>query len=416
MPEMRSGNRSAVAVVCLAIILRLLAVWGFLTHQPVDVFFKQATELGSLAASVATGHGLSSPFGRETGASAFLSPGYPLLVGGIFRTFGLYSTCSAIVLLVMQAIFGTTTVAVLMIVTRRMVGNASAKLAGLACALSPPLILLTTLFWETSLTILLFVSLVAAAHGCRSVLRTRRWFGLGLLSALSLMVNPALLPVVACSIIWAAWPCMPARRLRLAGLTFLTCAALCFPWVIRNAEALHTFIPFRTNLGYELWQGNRTGADGYFDQTLHPNVNAVEFRQYRALGEVSYMREKMELGKAAIRQDPMRFARLTCRRVMEFWTGAGRVPAGPLVAYVIISDLFALAGMLLLWTRCRECARLLAALLLLFPMPYYLTHPDARFRLVFEPIMLMLAAHAVNCLYSKLRQATVQSTDTTALA
>jgi hypothetical protein len=33
----------------------------------------------------------------------------------------------------------------------------------------------------------------------------------------------------------------------------------------------------------------------------------------------------------------------------------------------------------------------------LFPLPYYLTHPDFRFRMLLDPMLLLLSAYAVDC-------------------
>jgi hypothetical protein len=41
----------------------------------------------AVARSLAQGHGFSSPFPAWSGPTAFLSPGYPLLVAGFLRIF-----------------------------------------------------------------------------------------------------------------------------------------------------------------------------------------------------------------------------------------------------------------------------------------------------------------------------------------
>ena len=33
--------------------------------------------------------------------------------------------------------------------------------------------------------------------------------------------------------------------------------------------------------------------------------------------------------------------------------------------------------------------------ILLFPLPYYMTHPDFRFRLLLDPLLTILSAYAV---------------------
>ena len=78
-------------IVGVALVARLLTVWIALESHGAQWFFSQASELGHLAESLCDGHGLSSPFGGETGASAFLAPGYPTFVAAIFLVFGIFS-------------------------------------------------------------------------------------------------------------------------------------------------------------------------------------------------------------------------------------------------------------------------------------------------------------------------------------
>jgi hypothetical protein len=48
-----------------------------------------AQETGNIASALSQGKGFSSPFGKETGPTAWLTPVYPLLVAGVFRVFGI---------------------------------------------------------------------------------------------------------------------------------------------------------------------------------------------------------------------------------------------------------------------------------------------------------------------------------------
>ena len=52
-------------------------------------------------------------------------------------------------------------------------------------------------------------------------------------------------------------------------------------------------------------------------------------------------------------------------------------------------------GLVLLARRRPHVAMLLSVPLVLFPLPYYLSHAEFRFRLVIEPVMILLAANAL---------------------
>src|SRR5262245_52048278 len=66
-------------------------------------------ETGSIAYSVATGQGFSSPFHGNTGPTAWVAPLYPYLVAGVFKVFGIYSSLSIWMLLALNSLFSALT-------------------------------------------------------------------------------------------------------------------------------------------------------------------------------------------------------------------------------------------------------------------------------------------------------------------
>ena len=116
---------------------------------------------------------------------------------------------------------------------------------------------------------------------------------------------------------------------------------------------------------------------------------------YVGKGEVAYMREKSSLAKTAILNDLPRFAGLTAKRFVCFWSGMVKQSVWLMVAYTTTTALLGLCGAWLLWREDRNIAILFLIPILLLPLPYYLTHPDYRFRCVVDPLMAILAAHAL---------------------
>lgn len=383
-----------VPIVLVALALRLaVAVFVARSHSA-DWFFGQATELGSLAESLRSGHGLSSPFGGSTGPSAFLSPGYPALVAAVFAVFRPFSYASELAILGLQVAFSAATILVVMQLARRLFGSRVANIAGLVCALAPPALFLPTLFWETTLSVLLATSVVALAARCADKGEPLDWLYLALCCSVAITVNPSLLPIVLSCLGWAAWRRSAQSLLPPAAAVSLV-VLLAMPWAVRNYRQLHAFIPLRSNAGYELWQGNRIGSDGFFFAGLHPNTNTAEFTRYQKLGEVAYMHEKSVVATTLIKADPGRFVRLTFKRSYNFWTGIGRTSSSLVVTYISLTTLAGFVGLFVLWRRNRAIAILCILPLLLFPVPYYITHPDFRFRLILDPLLVMLAAYAV---------------------
>lgn len=382
-------------ILAVALALRLAVVAITVSAHPAQWFYSQASELGLLAQSLVNGQGLSAPFSGSTGASAFLAPGYPALVAALFYLFGSYSMTAVVVLMVLQAIFATGTVAAILWLARRIFNDTTAKLAAIVWAVSPPLLFLPTIFWETSFSIFILTTLIAVTLFCASRPTTSSWIRLALCALAALVVNPSFATVVAGCFAWTLYQTRRTSHRSTPVAVILVFLTICSLWPIRNWRTMQSFIPLRSNMGYELWQGNRPGSDGFFSAALHPNTNAYEFERYKSLGEVGYMREKSSLAKNAILSDLPRFARLTGKRFVCFWSGMVKQSVWLMVAYTTTTALLGFCGAWLLWRRDRSIAILFLIPLVLLPLPYYLTHPDYRFRCVVDPLMAILAAHAV---------------------
>jgi hypothetical protein len=384
-------------ILALALLLRMGVVWIVLASYPHNWLFSKAPDLGFLACSLSSGHGLSSPFGGSTGPSAFLAPGYPAVLGLIFYFFGSYTFTSAAVMMLLQTMFAVLTVAAIMYVARRLFGTPTACVAGVFWGVSPPLLWLPAVPWETSLSALLLIGMIAMAL---SQVGPGLWAMMGAYCGLAMLVNPSLTLALFAILGWAAY-----QNRNGCMIGFVTCVlallAVFAGWPLRNARVLHAFIPLRSNFGYELWQGNHAGASGLFDPTLEPLQNKQEYSDYAREGEVVYMRKKSALARIYIRTHPAEFLRLSATRVIRFWTGAGSaVNSGVVELHAVITSLLGLLGVAGLFKERRAAAMLFLLPLLVFPLPYYLTHPDFRFRLLLDPLLTILSAYAVTRLNS----------------
>jgi 4-amino-4-deoxy-L-arabinose transferase-like glycosyltransferase len=385
-----------VAILVLALVTRLLVLWFAATRFPHNWLYSRGVELGTLARSLVAGQGLSSPFGGSTGPTALLAPGYPALIAVLFRIFGSLTFSAAIAVMLMQLVFSATTVLLITMVAQRCFDSRTADLAGVFWAVSLPLLWMPTIFWETCMSAMLLVGMIALALACEQRPGGPLWAGMGAYCALSALVNPALLFALLAVLGWAAWQTRKTARSSplLGPLVFLLVFA---PWPIRNARALGAFIPLRSTVGLELWMGNRAGATGFLDESVFPIFNRWEYDQYAVKGEVAYMEEKSTLAKAYIRAHPVEFLRLSALRCFRFWTGTGNKDGSVIFAmHAILTTSLAAIGLLRLVRHRRRSVALLFLLpLLLFPLPYYITHAEFRYRLVIDPLLTILAAFGV---------------------
>jgi hypothetical protein len=367
---------------------------------PHNWLYSRGIELGTLAQSLAAGEGLSSPFGASsfggsTGPTALLAPGYPAIIALFFRAFGSFTFTAAVAVMGMQLMFSVLTVLCMMQVAHLCFGIRTANLSGTFWAVSLPLLWMPTIFWETCLSTMLLVGMIALALCCERRPGGPLWVLMGAYAGLAALVNPSLLPSLLALLGWTAW--QTRKTLWYLPLSLLVLCAVFAPWPIRNARVLHAFIPLRSTVGFELWVGNRSGASGFLDESQFPIFNRWEYDQYVAKGEVTYMRDKSALAKAYIRNHPGEFLRLSAVRFIRFWTGTGNKDGS--LFFVLHAVLTTSLGFIGIWRLVREGRLSVAFLFLLplmvFPLPYYITHAEFRYRLVVDPLLTILGAYAL---------------------
>ena len=380
----------------MALVARLLILWFVVTRFPHNWLYSRGIELGTLAQSLVAGRGLSSPFGGSTGPTALLAPGYPAVIALLFRIFGSFTFRAAIAVMAMQLLFSLMTVLLIMHIALRCFGNRAANLAGTFWAVSLPLIWMPTIFWETCLSTLLMVGMISLALRCEQRPSEFLWALMGAYCGLAGLVNPALLLALLAVMGWSAW--QTRKRFRYSPLLGLLVLLLVYtPWPIRNARVFHAFVPLRSTVGFELWMGNRAGASGFLEESLFPIFNSGEYDQYVSKGEVAYMQDKSTLAKAYIRTHPAEFLRLSAVRFVRFWIGTGNKDGSVIfMLHAVLTTSFGLMGIWRLFERGRISLAVLFLLpLMLFPLPYYITHAEFRYRLIIDPLLTILGAYAI---------------------
>jgi hypothetical protein len=396
---------SFAVILSLAFLTRLWILLLTLNSRPHNWLYTKGIEMGLLADSIVHGLGYSSPFGVPTGPTAFIAPGYPTLIAAVFRIFGSYSYRSAIVIMSAQLLICMGTVCLIMHVCRRVLDTRTAIVAGAFWAIAPPVLYIPTIFWETSISACALPGMIALVLHFREKPTKAAWLILGSYVALIGLINPALLPSLLAILGWLAWQTRRVSKtapiLSLVALTVLFAA-----WPIRNAVRFRAFIPLRSTVGFELWMGNRPGATGFLDVDLFPMYDKQELADYISMGEVAYTRHKSDLAWDYVRAHPGIFIDMTARRIYRFWTGTGGPGREALwEIHAVTTSLLGFAGLILVYfKRTRALAVLFVLPMLLFPLPYYITHAEFRYRLNIDPLMTILAAFAVSQLDSAMNR------------
>ena len=399
-------SRTLAIVLATALLLRVSIVLCVLSQFGPAWFFSRGSEMDFLARALLHHHGLSSPFGSPTGPTAIVAPGYPLLVAFIFYSFGIDTWAAALVLMILHAVLNTATVYLIYRLARRFAGERAACLAAMFWAYSLPLLWMPTIFWETSLSCLLMISSLFLALGVRRQPPVRFWFVCGSLSSLAGLFNPALLPSLLTLMVMACFQTTsPPIRLRSLGMFSLGLVLVFSPWPIRNARVLDACVLTRTTVGLELWMGNHAGSTGFLETSLFPTYNPAELAQYRHAGEIAYTANKGQLARTFIQDHPGCFLALSAKRFLRFWMGSGtRGGSALFTMHALISSCLGVSGLMLLWHRGQKRICFYAGVqFLLFPLPYYVTHAEFRYRLVIDSLLCAFSAPALQWLFDRLR-------------
>jgi 4-amino-4-deoxy-L-arabinose transferase-like glycosyltransferase len=398
-------------IVAVALVLRLETIFAHhLYIIPADLdhsFF--GFEMGRLARSLALGKGFSNVFDSGSGPTAWWTPVFPLLLGGIFKSFGIYSPKSALVILSLNSLFSALTCATIFLVSSETLGRKTAILSSWAWALLPYAIYWPTHhIWETSLSALMLTVAVLFTLRMAESHSLVRWAGFGLLWGFITLVNPVMLSFLPVTLLWI-WQAHPrnhlsySQELAVFAMVFVLIIA---PWILRNENIMKKFIFPRSNLGFELYMGNH--GEGYSRGSFRgPFWNLAEREKYDQLGEIAYMADKQRRALCFIGQHPGEFLLSSMKRMVffwittpdEYWLLRGRNSLRQSSFLVVILTGF--AGLYLAIRNLRPGVMLLSGVLLFYPLVYYITHVESRYSHPLAPVMLIFMIYTLCELFSK---------------
>ena len=399
-------------VVLIAFLTRMaLLIVGKTYIFPED--WPGAYETGNIAAAIAETGTFSSPFGVDTGPTAWMMPGYPFLLALIFKVFGTYSVSSAFVALLLDCIASVLTIIPIFFMTNRLFDRKAALVAAaIFCFYPPSLWHATGRIWDTSLFTMMslfllnFLMTIEKIWTLKTALLAGFFFGI---VAIFKAIILGLYPFVFVQILLQKSLALKARLQQIGLLTFMILLILS-PWIWRNYLVFGRPL-LRSNFGLELKLGNNSGAEAYMQthgrgkiEMYHPIIKKDELEKYRNIGELAYTASAGNEALAFIRTYTYDFVQLTLQRILYFWVRdldlsegldghfgiRSKKSAFTTVIYILPLP-FMLLGIVIA-LRGQRPAGVLISYLILFPMVYYITHVRQRYRFPVEPVMLIFAA------------------------
>ena len=423
----RRAACSLPLIVLVALLLRVGFAWDYVgqnSRQALAVLpFLQ--ESGNIAASLASGHGFSSPFRIETGPTAWMPPAYPWLLAGIFHVFGVRTYGSFLAAVALNILCSAFTCIPIYFTGKRMSGIALAAVAAWLWAFFPNAILNAfESMWDASVAALLAAIILWATLAIEKSERWRDWVGYGLLWGVTLLTNVTLISLLPLLLGWLAYrrrktslnshDSVGLVRTTLAKPALALGVALlcCMPWTIRNYHVFHRIVPLRSTLGLQLWIGNNENPQEAWKEELHPIFNSAERARYIRMGEIEYMREKQHEAIGFILAHPGRDVRQFASRFIATWSGGTPTPLQDFIrapglwfrSVLLFNFLVAIgaaAGIAVLWKQRSAYLFPIAVFPVVFPWAYYLTLVVPRYRLPVDPAVMLLTAVALQAICSR---------------
>lgn len=407
-----------IIVFVLTALSRAVALWWI--FPPLgwnDV--GRGFELGQVAANMAEGRGMSSPFTMGDAPTSWFMPAVPILWALLFRLTGVFSYASLLSLYSLECVLAGASACCYLGLLRTMLPDGTKRtlpiVAVLVAALVPEhLVALTRPWYWGAQKLGVALMLICSLRWHRQPTFNRA-ATFGAISGLTLLVNsvPLLLFValLAQSLLRSIQPRM-ARRSALVAIS-VSCLML-VPWVVRNYSVHGAFVPLRQNTWVEIRQGNN--IDGSIIQgldSLHPNVNEVERSRYAELGEHGYESLARTEALAYIASHPAQTAQRTALRAVFFWLsdlfhegvyGSRSWGEKSLqeqvrdVVFFLVATLPLLLVVLAVvrgWLRRIHENWLLLTPLLVLPLPYYISHIHPTYFTSIKGLLIIVAVLGV---------------------
>ena len=256
------GNPRTIFLVAVAV--RLVSILLFSETKSPELW-----EFGGIARNIVSGNGYSLGYSPSSEVqrwpsaasfvvpSAYMPPGYVLLIAGFLSVFG-ERTVSYLLILLFQCVVGAVAAVLLYRIAFRLYSNNTAVLAGYIGALYPPFIYAGLDYGSTILYLLVLglflltsVTLQQAPSGVLAV-------AAGLLGGALALVRAEGVIIVAVICLWLMFNGLFRKSLVVIAVLI----ACLLPWAARNAVVFGKTIPITTSFGLNLWRGHNPQSTG----------------------------------------------------------------------------------------------------------------------------------------------------------
>ncbi len=397
-----------IQVCLLCLLVRAAFIVFFHVWPGFPIEYQRDFEVGHFARTIATDGTMTNPYVPDARLpSALRAPLHATVLAALLSVAGEESSLYFLLVYACWSLVSCATCLVLMRLGRYCISRQAGVLSGVLYAVFPPAIYYATnATCDATLVTLALALIVWTAVGLRERGSINSALLLGITIGVGALLIPSVLSVGVVVVFWATAVSQLAmrRRFRNLGITALVAVFVVLPWLLRNHVVFDEVVFLRSNFGMEFWGANTGSGRAYIPMDEFHLSDPNELALLQELGEPAYDAVCMERAVDWIREDPARFCLLSLKRIGVFWGKEvfyGRMAWATRVT-VGIPFLLSLTGLLLAICRRRQIVPLVLPLLF-YPLVYYITHAQARFRHPVEVFFLPLGGYALAELLRLLR-------------
>jgi hypothetical protein len=372
-----------------------------------------------IAQAVASGKGFSNPFQEDTGPTAWMPPGYPLLLAlviKLLKNVHLVSCC--IIFLKNVVLLGTG------LLIYEIAQKTSSHLKAHFALFIYVLWLVTYFRWFFQITHdgwLLLLCIDGLYGGAitlwsRTIDRTTAlvW---GMVGGSAVLVSP-ILGMVWLSITGTLYLrtrskiSVPVKGLFILSLVIgITMSSL---WFIRNYRVFNRFVPIKSNLYYDAYLANYEKENGILDESFflsnHPvwNISKAKLADYIKLGEMGFVDLYKEQFTEKLRRNPERFFRNVTNRflaalVVYYPYNTSYERKFMIWKYVIHALPFCFIVVLLVTKKMSYYAGLALLIYSTFLIPYIVISYYIRYSIPLVPLQTLFIFWGIDLLSAKIK-------------
>ena len=420
------GLRAYVFIALVALASKAARLWMLFPQQGWQEL-GYGWELGQVAANIAHGNGMSSPFNAGAMPTAWFMPMTPLIWAIVFSIFGIFSKSSLIALYafdcLLRAVAGCVYLKLVSYVLPKGSVRSAVLITTVVCIAPEHLVALTRPWYWGLQEVGVALMLLCALRWSRSQ-TVQDAVKLGVISGVTFLVNSV--PVLLLGGILAQIVIRAGDRKRSvqgALLIVLICCGCLSPWIARNYIVFNAFIPLRQNTWVEIRQGNNPdGSIIQSRQSLHPNVLASEVAKYDQAGERAYEDTARDQALTYIENHPGATLKRFAMRGMLFWFSdlfhegvygdrgwsqkslREKVRDVWTFLWAVVPVVVVVSGVAWACLGTGTVPWILATPLLILPIPYYLSHIHPVYFASIKPLLLLLAGILVSQWVRRLRR------------